>query len=375
MVIRESLTGQFIELLKIGAPSLAEAPVVDYIREQLKELNIKHYEDNTGKKVGGNAGNIICSIKGQTDRAVPILFVSHLDTVEPCHNVSPRIENGIITADGRTILGADDRAGVAAILETLRLIRQHNIQHGDLKVVFTVAEEIGLLGSKNLDISSLQSKFAFVLDCANADPGKIVTQAPASVSFKAKCTGRTAHAATAPEKGINAIHFACKSIAALTLGKIDEDTVANIGVISGGRAINIVPDDVGVEGEVRSFDRNKLTEQLKEIRNSFKRESEKVGGNVEFIKSKKYDAFHLKESDEVVRIAVQAIKNVSLKPELIRYIGGSDANVLNAKGIPAVNLGLGISNAHSTEESIRVENMVKITEALIEIIKICSNIT
>ncbi len=372
MIDKDQLINDFFELVKIPGPSKAEAEIADYIKMRLKAIDAEVFEDDAGEKIGGNTGNLICSVRGTKINAKPILLAAHMDTVQPCQGINPQIENGLIKSDGSTILGADDRAGVAVILHALNVLKEKDIEHGDLEIVFTVGEEIGLLGSSHLDVTKLRSKIGFVFDCSKP-PGKVVIQAPTSILFKAKCIGKASHAAAAPEKGINAIHFAAKAIAACKFGKIEDGLVSSIGLITGGRALNIVPDELTAEGFVRSFEDEKLEKYLSSLNDSFKNEAQKVGGKVEFEQKLRYRSFCLDENDRVVQIALEALRENGLEAEGISYLGGSDANHLNAKGIETVNVGLGVNNVHSTEESIEATSIVYAAETVLNIIKICSS--
>ncbi|MCK4240658.1 MAG: M20/M25/M40 family metallo-hydrolase, partial [Candidatus Atribacteria bacterium] len=267
MVNEKRLIESFMELVKIDSISREEKVVADFLVKKLKDLGLEVKVDQAGEKVKSNSGNIIARLKGSVKKATPIMFSAHMDTVVPGKNINPLCDGEKIVSDGKTILGADDKAAIAALLEALHIIKEKNISHGDIEIVFSICEEIGLKGAKNLDISSLNARIAFVLD-AGGQVGKIITTAPSQNSLKIIIYGKSAHAGSNPEEGINAIQVAGFALSRMKLGRIDEETTTNIGIISGGKATNIVPDEVTLEGEVRSRKEEKLdkyTEQLKKI--------------------------------------------------------------------------------------------------------------
>lgn len=240
--------------------------------------------------------------------------------------------------------------------------------HGDIEVVFTVAEEGGLKGAKNLEFKRLRSQFAYVLDCDGA-AGTIITRAPAQYRIKSSIIGKAAHAGISPEDGINAIYIASKAISQMQPGRIDDETTANIGVISGGKATNIIPDLVNIEGETRSIDTEKLEKQTDLIVDILEVTAREFGAQVKVEKDFLYPRLKLEETDTAALIAMEAAAAIGQKPVLVSTGGGSDANILNGYGIPTVNLGIGMSKVHSTEEFITIDNLVLNAQYLVEIIK------
>jgi tripeptide aminopeptidase len=291
-----------------------------------------------------------------------------MDTVEPGRGVKPLIDGGIIRSSGDTILGSDDKAGIAAILEVLRLVREQNLEHGGLEVVFTIWEEGGLFGSKNLDYSQLSAAAGFALD-SDGPPGTIVTRAPWHDQIGATITGRAAHAGINPEAGVNAIMVASQAIAGMKVGRIDEETTSNIGIISGGKATNIVPDSVTIQGEARSLDPAKLTVQTEHMCETLKMTADKFGAKANIVVERQYDGFSLDEQALPVRLALKAAKNLGLTASLKKTGGGSDANVFNSLGIAAVVLGIGMKKVHTTEEFISVDDLTGNASYLLEIVR------
>jgi len=372
MVNRERILDEFIRLVKIDSPTMYEREIADYLKGKLKDSGLEVYEDKAGDAIGtewGNpAGNLIASLKGTVPEAPVILLCTHMDTVEPGRGVNPIIRDGAVYSDGTTILGSDDKAGIAAILEAIQVLKEQGVPHGDIEVVFTVAEEGGLKGAKNLEFKRLRSQFAYVLDCDGA-AGTIITRAPAQYRIKSSIIGKAAHAGISPEDGINAIYIASKAISQMQLGRIDDETTANIGVISGGKATNIIPELVNIEGETRSIDTEKLEKQTDLIVDILEVTAREFGAQVKVEKDFLYPRLKLEETDTAVLIAMEAAAAIGQKPVLVSTGGGSDANILNGYGIPTVNLGIGMSKVHSTEEFITIDNLVLNAQYLVEIIK------
>ncbi|MDI6891890.1 MAG: M20/M25/M40 family metallo-hydrolase [Actinomycetota bacterium] len=371
MLDSKRLVKTFIELVEIDSTTFDEKKVADYLIDKLKELGADVRVDSAGEKVGSNTGNVIARLPG--DFPTPaILFDSHMDTVEPGVGIKPRVEGGVIRSDGKTILGADDKAGVAAILELLQSLSEQTFPHGDVEVVFTIAEERGLLGSKNLDLTQFKSKLAYVLD-GEGPVGRITLKAPSQNSIKVLFKGKAAHAGVCPEKGINAIQAAARAISKMKLGRIDEETTANIGIIRGGLAPNIVPEESFVEGEARSHLLEKLRVQTEHMRQCFLRAGESTGARVDIDVERSFDGFSLDEESEVVKFTTMAMRRVGLRPKFVVSGGGSEANIFNKGDIPAVNLSVGARDVHSTREWITVADLESLVKVLIEMVRMTGN--
>ncbi|MFZ5597646.1 MAG: M20/M25/M40 family metallo-hydrolase [Bacillota bacterium] len=375
MVNTDRMLSEFLELVRIDSVSGSEREIADLLIKKLKELNLEVFEDKTGSIINTGTGNIIARLPGEgSGKNRPAVMVcAHMDTVEPGRGVSPVVENGIVRSSGDTILGGDDKAGVAIILEAIRVIRECCLDHCEIEVVLTVFEEGGLKGAANIDTGLLKARIGYVLD-SDDPPGTIITKAPTQDRITAVIKGRSAHAGICPEKGINAIEVAAKAIAGMRLGRIDSDTTANIGVISGGKATNIVPDSVLVEGETRSTVQSKKEAQTLHMLGEIDRAVKEYGASSEVKVENLYREFNLDESEEVVRIAVDAAGRLGLNPVLKATGGGSDANMFNEKGIPTVVLGIAMQNVHTTDEYISVEEMEKGCRYLVEIIKCAAGI-
>lgn len=247
-----------MELIQIDSHSGKEGAIAKVLVKKLEEMGLEVTIDDAGVKAGGETGNVIAKLKG-TKNGPTILFSAHMDTVTPGEGVKPIVKDGVIYSDGTTVLGGDDKAGIAAILEGIRVIKENNIEHSDVEVVFSIWEEGGLFGAKYLDTSKISAEYGFVLDSGGA-PGEIIIQA-AQDKVNAKIIGKPAHAGVAPEEGVSAIMIAARAIDNMRLLRIDEETTANIGTISGGIATNIVAPEVTIKAEARSINEEKLTAQ------------------------------------------------------------------------------------------------------------------
>lgn len=368
MINKKRILDEFYELVQIKCSTRAERQVADVIKQKLVNLHTEVTEDDIGSKIGGDCGNVIAFLPGTVAGAPGILLTAHLDCVEPCGNIQPVLRDGIITSAGDTILGSDDKSGVVAILEAVRVLKEQNIPHGNIQVVFTVAEEGGLNGSKNIDPSLLKADFGYALD-SSGSPGEIVNMAPGQNQLEIIVHGKKAHAGVAPEEGINAIVLAGKALAGIRDGRIDQETTANIGIIEGGTATNIVPDKVKIVAEARSRNMEKLTAQTEHMRQVFEETVKGSGGRAEVSISKKYDAYVLAETAPVVQLARQAAESIGLTPVIKATGGGSDANFFNSYGVPTVVLGTGMSKVHTTDEFIKEEDLYNICAFTLAIVK------
>jgi len=350
-----------MEMLAINSPSKSERPMADFIEARLAEMGIPFEEDNVGERIGSDAGNIIGRIKGTKPGAIPILLSAHTDTVDSTEELHIVFENGVIRSDGSTILGADDKAGIAAILEGVRSVLESGEEHGDIELVFDPSEETGLDGIRELDAGRLSSRLAYVVDSQRPAAG-ITLSAPSHETITVVIEGRSAHAGMAPEEGVSAIVAASRAISKLKLGRIDFETTANVGTIHGGKAMNIVPDRVEIKAEARSRDEAKLAAQVAHMRSTFEAEAEAIGAKAVFTSATEYQCYRWGEDDPVVRLAARASNRIGIPPHFMDGGGGSDANVLNLRGIPSVVIGVGYDGAHGHSEHISVDDLCTSSE-------------
>ncbi len=371
---RDRLADTFRQLVSIDSPSREEGAVADWIKRTLKEeIGAEVIEDQSRGQTGSESGNIIARIQG-TEKIAPLFFNAHMDTVEPGRGIKVILKDGIFQSDGTTVLGADDKAAIAILVETARLLKEHKVSHGPIEFLFTVCEEIGLLGAKSLDPALLEARAGYALD--SSDPEVLINQAPCAIRFKVRVVGKAVHAGLHPELGINAIQVAARALAEVPMGRIDEYTTANVGLIHGGKATNIVPEEVELEGEVRSHNPEKLREVRDQILETFHRIAldfkpvENFG--LPLIKTEIIDDYPLmsvSEEHPLITTAAKAAKGLGEKLRLEMTGGGSDANIFNAKGLATVVMGIGMQNVHTTSEHIRLDDMVAAAEMVLEIIQ------
>jgi len=345
----------------VKVPSLPkdEAKFADLIQNELCSHNIRCKRDSLG--------NLISFLKGNCKGAPCILLNAHMDTVSPGENIKPKRRYGVITSDQKTILGADNKAGVAVIMEIVEVLKEKMIPHGDIQIIFTVQEEIGLKGARAIKKQHIKADFGYVLDGGDVDV--VHLRAPSQYNLFVEIIGRAAHAGMHPEQGINAIQVASRAIAKMKIGRIDSETTANIGVIHGGRATNIVPEKVEIKGEVRSHNPRKLKAELKHIQKCFSSECFKAKAQLKMKADNVYNSFSLKKEDKVYKIAENAFRRMKIKPILKPTGGGSDANIFNEMGIPSIIMGMGADRIHTKQERISEKDLLSAARILLEIIK------
>lgn len=362
------LVNEFIELVQIDSETKHEEVIAPILVEKLKSLGFDVFQDEAYKQNGHSAGNIIATLQGSLN-VDPIYFTVHMDTVVPGKNIQPQIkEDGYIYSDGTTILGADDKAGIAALLEMVKRLKEQNIPHGTIQFIITAGEEDSLAGARFLDKSKIIAKYGFAVD-SDGEVGGIVVAAPFQAKLVIKIIGKTSHAGVAPEKGVSAITLASKAISKMKLGRIDKETTANIGRFEGGKATNIVCDEVYILAEARSLQKEKLEAQTKHMKETFEQEALAHGGKAEVHIELMYPGFNVNEQDKVVQVAIDAVNNIGRKPQLLKSGGGSDANIISSFGIPTVNLSVGYENIHTTNERMPVKELEKLADLLVEVVK------
>jgi tripeptide aminopeptidase len=369
MINHERLLNEFLELVQIDSETKEEAEIAKVLKQKFSDLGVEVFEDDTMGETGHGAGNLICTLKGNKEDVDTIYFTSHMDTVVPAKGVKPTLkDDGYIYSDGTTILGADDKAGLATMLESVRVLQENNIPHGDIQFIITVGEESGLVGAKALDSSLVKAKYGFALD-SDGKVGNIIVAAPTQAKVRATIYGKTAHAGVAPEKGVSAITIAAKAISKMPLGRIDEETTANIGRFEGGKATNIVCEQADILAEARSLVPEKMEAQVEKMKAAFESVAEEMGGKAEVEVQVMYPGFKFKDGDEVVEVAKRAAKKIGRPSELLTSGGGSDANVIAGFGVPTVNLAVGYEEIHTKSERMPVEELNKLSEMVVAIIQ------
>ncbi|ANR68186.1 MULTISPECIES: M20/M25/M40 family metallo-hydrolase [Staphylococcus] len=371
MINKQRLLATFLELVQINSESGNEIEIQQLLKSKFANLGLKVVEDNAGQHENLGANNLICTLEATTndDNIDNIYFTSHMDTVVPGINVKPIVkDDGYIYSDGTTILGADDKAGLATILELIYILTEQDIAHGKIQFVLTVSEESGLEGAKALDTSLLDAKYGYAID-ASVDVGTTVINAPTQMKINTTIHGKKAHASV-PNKGVSAINIAAKAISAMKLGQIDEYTTANIGRFEGGSATNIIADKVTLMAEARSHSDESINAQVAHMKSIFEETAEKYGcsATVEIINS--YPGFKISQDAIVTNVAKASAIALGLTPNTVMAGGGSDGNIINQLGIPTVILGVGYEHIHTTEERMSINALNLLAEQLIKIVEI-----
>lgn len=360
---KKRLLDTFLELVRTDSESLHEKQMQELLAAKLSALGCSVYVDRAGKKYGTDArGNIIASFKG-TVKSKPFLLCAHMDTVSPGRGVKPVVKKDRITSDGSTILGADDKAGIAVILETLSVLKETGVKHPPVEILFTLTEESGMYGSKNLEYKKLKSREGLILD--NEETEFLLVQGPAVNTIEVHIKGLAAHAGVCPEEGISAIEVAAKALSAMKLGRIDKETVANFGIVQGGRSTNIVTDGLYLKGEARSLSEAKLAKQTAHMKACFEQaaglfaktvKGKAVRPEITFTSVQRYPAVHISRSHPVVKRVVAAGKAAGIDIKPVACGGGCDANVLSGYGFTVPNLGVGVCNCHTVHEYLNLKD-------------------
>ena len=361
MINVERLKKFFVELASIPSPSQREGQVAQYLKEKFSSLGARVIFDHSSSYTGSEVGNLI--VKLFTEEGKPRLFLAgHMDTVGPTEDPKILFDGEVFRSDGRTVLGADDKSALAIFLEIASVLRENGLRI-PVEFVCTTCEEIGLLGAKGLDFSLLEAPFGYALD--SEDPHELINQAPEAIRFSVKVLGRAAHAGLNPEEGINAIKLAAEALTRVELGRLDEETTANIGVIKGGKATNIVPEEVVLEGEIRSHQHEKVETNWEKMVKAFEgavssvRKGEDSRPTVRFEKMRDYPLMKVPPEHEAVSLALRVAEKLGHPLKLVRTGGGSDANIFNEHGFPCVILGTGMRKVHTTEEYLPLKDLVK----------------
>jgi tripeptide aminopeptidase len=364
------VVGLFTELAALPSPPGDERAVADTVTRYLRDLGLAVDEDDAGRAVGSNSGNLYCRLEPTNGGGTPIFLCAHLDTVPPTAAIEPVIDDeGVIRNAAGTILGADNKSAVAAMLEGARRVRSENRPHGGIELLFTPKEEVGLLGAAAFDHERLHARVGYVYDQA-APIGDVILGAPFSRAMEVRFHGRAAHSGMYPEEGRSAIAAAARAISDLRLGRVDGDTTANVGTIHGGTAGNIIPEWCVLEAEARSHQERKLEELVQEMVDTFSFAAGLEDCEVEAKVSKSYKGYRFKPDDQVVRIAHAALARAGYTPSYGLSGGAADANIFNERGLACLNLANGMQDIHTPDERITVddlEGMVEVTLALVDV--------
>jgi tripeptide aminopeptidase len=358
----------FTELAAMPSPPGEERAVADAVIRYLRDLGLTVDEDDAGAKVGSSIGNLYCRLE-PTGEGTPIFLCAHLDTVPPTAAIEPVIDEGVIRNSAGTILGADNKSAVAVMLEGARRVLAENKPHAGIELLFTPKEEVGLLGAAAFDHQRFHARLGYVYDQA-APIGEVILGAPYSRAMQVRFHGRASHSGMYPEEGRSAIAAAARAISDLRLGRVDEETTANVGIIQGGTAGNIIPELCTLDAEARSHDERKLEELVQEMVDAFAFAAGLEDCEVETKVSKSYKGYRFKSEDPVVRIAQSALERSGYAPAFALSGGAADANVFNERGLACLNLANGMQDIHTPDERITVEDlegMVEVTLALVDV--------
>lgn len=358
------LLSTFLELVRIDSPTREEAQCAAYCASRLEAMGFDVRFDDSAARTGSDTGNLVAELSG--DSSAVLSLSAHLDCVEPCRGVEPVVDDGVVFSAGDTVLGADDKAGIAAILEACERLVASDEPRASLKVVLTVQEEAGLVGAKHMSAEDVACDLCLVLD-AEGPPGGIVVGAPTHLTFIAEFTGRAAHAGVAPEDGVSAINMAADAIGRMRLGRLDENTTANIGAINGGGPTNVIAARCEVRGECRSRTHGVVEMLSDEMDRAMRGAASEAGGSVRIAWTREYEGFDSSEDDPHVRVVMRACERAGLTPLAYRTGGGSDANVLAAKGVPVLAIACGMQGVHGTDEHVALADIEAAAAVCVEV--------
>jgi tripeptide aminopeptidase len=367
MIQENRVVELFLNLCRINSPAQGEGNCVRYAKGVLTEMGLEVHEDDASATIGGNGNNLIAVLRG-TKEGVPRVFLSaHFDTVEPTEGLIIEEIDGVFRSASDTILGADDKAGMASAIEAVRALREGEEPHGDVVLLLSVSEEVGLQGAATLDLDQWDLDFGYVLD-TGPPVGSFVTRTATHDKLDVTIIGKPAHAGKDPEHGVNAIQVAATAIAGMKLGRVGEETTANIGIIEGGTAVNVVCPKVKIRAEARSTSVAELDAQVGHMVQRFEEAAREWGAEVVVDHARHYYAYSISPDEPVVTHAVEASKSLGYDPALRTTLGGSDANVYNARGLPTIVVATGMSQIHTHDENVSRESLVEVARLMKEIV-------
>jgi tripeptide aminopeptidase len=377
LIDRARVLDEFLDLVSIPSLSRREGAVARRLEAILRGMGAAVEVDDAGERVGGDTGNVFARFPGTAPGAPPIFLSSHMDTVGPASAIHPVLEGDIVRTDRTSVLGGDDKSGIVAILEAVRVLRERGIPHGDIEVVLTICEESGLMGAKHFDTGRLRARRGLVLDVDGV--AELITRAPAADRMSFTVHGVAAHAGVCPEQGLSAVQMAALAIAGMRLGRIDGETTANLGLIEGGLATNIVPEHVVVRGEARSLSLQKLDAQTAHMRRRFEEavagRAVRVGdrdhaARLDVQITRQYDRLDVPDSAGIVALVQSAARAAGRACGTRSTGGGSDANVFASRGLEVANLACGMRDIHTVDEWVDVGDLVLTAELVLETVRL-----
>ncbi len=358
----DRLTQTFLDLVRIDSPSGHESEVARYVAAALSDAGCTVRFDDTQAQTGSDTGNLIAVLPA-TAPGKTLVFSAHMDCVEPCRGVEPVVRDGVVYSSGDTILGGDDKSGVAAIIELMQRLAQNGEKHAEVRVLMTVGEESALLGAKAMSADELVGDLCLVLDAAG-DVGGVVTAAPTHYTFQATFNGRASHAGVEPERGVSAVIMASRAIAAMELGRLDAETTSNIGTIVGGSATNVVAPSCVVTGECRSLSHARAGAVRDSMDLAMRSAAEQMGGTVDVEWVLEYEGFRFDDDSPEISLVTEACADIGVPARLFGTGGGSDGNILSAKGVPTIVLSSGMTDVHSVDESLDLRQLGLLADLL-----------
>lgn len=353
------LLERFLRYIACDSESRKEGKFCELVETDLKAIGFEVSRDEVGARCGSDGWNLFATLPGVGE---PLLFSAHMDTVSPGVGIRPVMENGVIRSSGDTILGADDKSGIVAILEAAQSILEQGVEHRPVEVLFSICEELGLLGSKNADYSRIKSKEAVVLD--SGTNGSVINQSPSNTHLYITVNGKSAHAGVAPDKGIHALKAAAKAISMIDCGFVDEHTVMNIANMLSPGKTNVVPDRATFDMEIRSFDKALLEAHIARVEETVKAACQEYGATYEITREDLFDALHVPEGSPLLKRLLEAYGALGVELTVEKTYGGSDATWLFQNGIDALNVGTGMTDAHALSEHIAVKDLETTTLAM-----------
>lgn len=371
MINEDRLVDLFKKLCLIDAPALKEKDVADFVKTHLTSLGLEVQEDSASEIIGGNANNIIATLKGSKPGAPRVFLSAHMDTVEPTAGLVIEEREGVFYSASDTILGADDKAGLAPAVEAVRCLQETGAAHGDVVLLFSCAEEIGLKGADALDLGPLNLDFGYVLD-TGPPVGTFVTRTATHDKIDVTIHGIPAHAGKDPEKGVNAICVMADAVSRIKVGRIGPETTSNLGIIEGGTAVNVVCPSVKVRGEARSTSIEELDKVADEMKKAFTGAAEKWGAKVDIDHERHYVSYNIPGDSKVVEVAQKAARNLGLSGDLRTTLGGSDANMYNKKGVPTIVVATGMDKIHTHDEFVSRKDLVDTARLAYELIVVAA---
>ena len=372
MINKDRLVNKFMEMVKIDSVSLHEREMVDYLKAHFTAKGYETFEDLTPLEhvEGATAGNLIVKIPGNTAKE-PLIICSHTDTVEPGNGVKPQISSDglYIESDGTTILGADDKAGLAQILELVELLEENDLDHPPLELFFPMCEELGLYGARYFDSSKVASKRVVILDGGSV-PGDVIIAAPSYYKIYGKVTGKAAHAGGAPDKGISSIQVLSKAIAKMNMLKVDEQTTTNVGQVICDYPLNVVPEVTTFGIEVRSLDDAKANAQVQHVVDAMQSEADAHGATLTYEVQQALSAYEMTEDHPMIQAYQKVCADLGVTYNPIKSRGGSDLNALQAyHGMEGIVIATAGEAAHTLQERVNIDNFVACTQQLVAIVQ------